>query len=255
MKKLSNKILVAVLAAVSFIYACGKADLASPSTYARARFYHAVADAPGVQVSVGGTPINLTKTLNSRVVNDSLLYRFSFPSDSTYIGFDPGEKSVVLSPIGGTSTLLEAKANLEAGKSYSIFAVDSLAKLGALVVADEFPAPANRKASFRFVHLVPNAPAVDVIRVRGGTDTTVLFSNVNYRTATTFTAVDTSVGTTGAFKTDYLVRLSSTKAVVSAASWTAAAFANGRLYTLVATGFVGGTGTRAVNKSLVTNSR
>jgi Domain of unknown function (DUF4397) len=255
MKKIFNKIALSALAIAS-IYACGKSDLASPANQARVRLYHAVADAPGVQVSVNGSLLNLTKTLaaTNRITNDSLTYRFSFPADSTYIGLDPGEKTFAIAPIGGTS-LLDAKATVEAGKSYSVFAVDSLSRLGALVVEDNFPTPENKKASFRFVHLIPNAPTVDVIRVRGAKDTIVLFSNINYRSATAFTSVDTSVGTTGAFKTDYLVRLSSTKAVVSAASWTAGAFANGRIYTLVATGFVGGTGTKVVNKSLVTNSR
>jgi Domain of unknown function (DUF4397) len=252
MKNIFNKIALSALAIVS-IYACGKADLASPANQARVRLYHAVADAPGVQVSVNGVLLNLTKTLNNRIVNDSLTYRFSFPADSTYVGIDPGEKTFAIAPIGGTS-LLDAKATVESGKSYSVFAVDSLSRLGALVVEDNFPNPENKKASFRFVHLIPNAPAVDVMRVRG-TDTIVYFGNISYRTATTFVPVDTSVGTTGAFKTDYLVRLSSTKAIISTASWTAAAFANGRIYTLVATGFVGGTGTKAVNKSLVTNSR
>ncbi len=254
MKKIFNKIAFFALATIT-IFACGKADITSPDNQARVRFYHAVADAPGVQITANGVLLNLSKTLNNRVVNDSLLYRFSFPADSTYFGFDPKETTFGIAPIGSTSSLLDAKATLEAGKSYSVFAVDSLARLGALVVADVFDAPVNKKASFRFVHLIPNAPAVDVIRVRGGTDTTVLFSNVAYRSATAFVSVDTSVGTSGPFKTDYLVRLSSTKAVVTAASWTGGVFANGRLYSLVATGFVGGTGTKIVNKSLVTNSR
>jgi Domain of unknown function (DUF4397) len=262
--KNSKNIFFSIMASfvmLSIFAACGSDDYdAALPESARIRFYHGVSDAPGVQISVNGTLLGLTKTLTlangtSRIVNDSINYRLSSPADSTYLSFSPGEKSIALAPIGGTSALLEAKATLESGKSYSVFAVDSLAKVGALVVPDVFDPPVNKKASFRFVHLIPNAPAVDVIRVRGGTDTTVLFSNVVYRTSTAFASVDTSVGTTGAFKTDYLVRLSSTKATVSAASWTAGVFANGRIYTLVATGFVGGTGTKVVNKSLVTNSR
>jgi Domain of unknown function (DUF4397) len=256
MKKNSINIFfaLAILFTATMI-SCGVDDLASPAGRARVRLYHGVADAPGVQVSTNGSLLNLTKTFNSKIVNDSLTYRLSFPADSTYLGLEAGETTFSIAPIGGTTPLLEAKAAIESGKSYSVFAVDSLSRLGALVVADEFTPPVNKKASFRFVHLIPNAPAVDVIRVRGGTDTTVLFTNVAYRTSTAFASVDTSVGTTGAFKTDYLVRLSSTKATVAAASWTAGAFANGRIYTLVATGFVGGTGVKAVNKSLVTNSR
>jgi Domain of unknown function (DUF4397) len=256
MKKNSINIFfaLAILFTATMI-SCGVDDLASPAGRARVRLYHGVADAPGVQVSANGSLINLTKSFSNKIVNDSLLYKLSFPADSTYLGLEAGETTFSIAPIGGTTSLLEAKATLESGKSYSVFAVDSLARLGALVVADDFPAPVSKKANFRFVHLIPNAPAVDVIRVRGGIDTTILFTNVAYRSATTFTSVDTSVGTTGAFKTDYLVRLSSTKATVSSASLTGGAFANGRVYTLVATGFVGGTGSKVVARTLVTNSR
>ncbi len=71
-------------------------------------------------------------------------------------------------------------------QNYSVFAIDSVSKISALVLTDDSTAPASGKAHVRFVHLSPNAPAVDVA-VTGGA---VVFGNKAFKDYTAFTPLD-----------------------------------------------------------------
>lgn len=250
-------------AAIVFATSCGQEDLASPAAEARVKIFHAVADAPatGVDILIDDQVVDLNKTVTATVggltgsvpVRDTMFYGRQFPADSTYIGLVPGEHNFKLTAYGTKSpVVLETKASVETGKSYTIFVTDTLSKVIPVVIKDELPLPVHKKSGFRFIHMSPDAPAVDVYRIRG-TDTVSLFTNITYKSATMFTQVDTSVGTTGTFKTDYVVRQAGTTKVLRA--FTAAVLANGRIYSLVLRGFVGRTGTQAINATLMTNAR
>ncbi len=255
MKNLINKFLGAIAISVLFS-ACGEADLASPAVEGRVRFFHAVADAPGVQVSVDGKILDLTKVLNSRVVNDSLVFRGSFPADSTYIGVSAGEKTFSFAPIGGTTVLLEAKANIASGKSYSIFAVDSLAKINPFVIADEFLAPKTRVAFARAIHLSPNAPAVNVVaryyRTTPGTNTRVFSDTIVLNTNTSYKAFSTW----NELKSDSCdIDIRPVGSNTSVATLARVGLLQGRHYSIVARGFVGRTGTQALGLTSILHSR
>ena len=252
---------VAVLALAS---SCGQEDIATPAAEARVKIFHVVSNGPGVDVLIDGQLLDLNKTITfpvpgsatatfTKPFRDTLTYGRQYPSDSTYLGIIPGERNLKITPFGVPGTVvLDAKINLESGKSYTIFATDSLPTISGVVVADVIPAPVSRKSAFRFVNMSPDAPACDVVRVRG-TDTVTLFTNIAYRQATPFVQVDTSVGTTGIFKTDYIVRASGTGKMVR--TWTGASFANGRAYSLVTRGYLSQTGTKAINATMMTNAR
>ena len=244
------------MALVLFV-ACGKESVANP-TSGRVRFYNAVSDAPaaGMDLVIDGAITNLRNWLtpSTPLADSTFKYRAGFPvvTDSVYFYMTEGTHNVKLtSLVGGTTTALNLDMTVAAGGTYTVFATDTLSKVSAVISTDVIGAPVSKKASFRFAHMIPDGPAVDIARVRG-TDTTLIFTNITYKTVTPFVSVDTSVGTTGPFKTDYLVRPAGTKTSVTAANWTAAVFANGRVYTLVATGLLGKS---TVNKSLLTNAR
>ena len=249
--------------AIVIATSCGKADLASPSAEARIKIFHSVTDAPatGVDIFVDDQLVDLNKTVTATVggltgsvpVRDTFFYGRQYPSDSTYMGLKGGEHSIKLTAYGTkTPAVLDTKTTVESGKSYTVFVSDTLNKVIPVVIKDELPPPVHKKSGFRFIHMSPDAPAVDVYRIRG-TDTVSLFTNITYKSATAFTQVDTSVGTTGTFKTDYVVRQAGTTKVLRA--FTAAVLANGRIYSLVLRGFVGRTGTQAINATLMTNAR
>src|SRR6185295_2866966 len=116
-----------------------------------------------------------------------------------------------------------------AGTSSTVFAVDSVASISALVLSDDLTPPASGKAHVRFVHLSPNAPAVDVA-VAGGA---VVFADRSFREFTPFTPLDA-----GTY--DLEVRLAGTTNVVLALP--GITLTAGKIYTVWAKGFVGGAG-------------
>lgn len=82
--------------------------------------------------------------------------------------------------------MINAPLDVVAGASYSVFASDSVSKIAPLVLTDDLTAPAAGKAHIRFIHLSPNAPAVDVA-LQGGA---VAFGNHAFKQFTAFTPLD-----------------------------------------------------------------
>lgn len=134
---------------------------------------HASPDAPGVGLY-----------LDDQLVNTSAL---EFPTNTGYLEVTPGLRNVKVKPFGSDTAVITADLSLEAGKNYSVFAINTVAKIEPLVVVDDLSAPAPGKAHVRFLHLSPDAPAVDV-RVKNGP---VLWSNRTFKDdGSVFTPVD-----------------------------------------------------------------
>jgi hypothetical protein len=197
-----------------------------PSTVpAKVMAIHASPDAPGVDLlvdnAVAGT--NLT-----------------FPNNTAYLTVGSGSRNIKVNVTGTNTTVINATLSLAAGAAYSVFATDSVSRISPLVLVDNLTAPASGKAHVRFVHLSPNAPAVDVA-VQGGA---VLFPDRSFKEATEFTPVNA-----GTYNLE--VRLAGTTTVVL--SLPNVALQAGKIYTVFARGFVGGAGTQALNAQIITN--
>lgn len=136
---------------------------------------HASPDAPGVDLLV-----------NDVKVNNSPL---TFPNNTGYLELPAGTQNIKVNAAGTTTTVINADLNLERDKDYTVFAINTLDNIEALVLEDDLSDPASGMSHVRFVHLSPDAPAVD-IAVQGGP---VLFSNRAFKSATPFTPV--SAGT------------------------------------------------------------
>ena len=85
----------------------------------------------------------------------------TFPNNSSYLSVDAGTRDIALKVAGTSTTVLSASLPLSGNINDSVFVIDSVSKLGALVLTDDLTSPAMGKAHVRFVHLSPNAPAVD----------------------------------------------------------------------------------------------
>ncbi len=110
----------------------------------------------------------------------------------------------------------------------------------AVVLEDNLTTPASGKAHVRFIHLSPNAPAVDITTNTGA----VVFGNYVFKQASAFTPLDA-----GTY--DLQVRLAGTSTVVldlSGISLTA-----GKIYTVFAKGLVGGQGTQSLGAQIIVN--
>lgn len=228
--KLSIVKAVLLLAIPMLFVACDKDDDNPPKS--RILVVHASPDAPGVDV---------------RVNNSIALSNFEYPAASGYVEVNSGATNIKVSPMSTTTYVIDATVDLEANKNYSVFAIDSVSKIKAAVVEDDVTPPAAGKAHVRFFHFSPNAPAVD-IAVQGGP---VLFANRSFNDQSTsasvinFTPVDA-----GTYNLE--VRLAGTPDVVL--SVPGVSLSAGKIYTVFAKGFVGGTGPQSLGAQVINNN-
>ena len=186
---------------------------------------HASPDAPGVDLlvdnAVAGT--NLT-----------------FPNNTGYLTVPSGTRNVKVNVSGTSTTVIEANLPLMTNKNYSVFAVNSVSSIEPLVLEDNLSAPASGKSHVRFIHLSPDAPAVDITLTNG----TVVFGDYVFKEASAFTPLDA-----GTY--DLQVRLAGTSTVVL--SLPGITLNNGKIYTVFAKGLVSGTGTQALGAEIIVN--
>ncbi len=220
--------LLMIPAALSFT-ACKDDDDENPTpapTYANMMVIHASPDAPGVDLLVDNVK------LNNAAIN--------FPSNTPYISVTSGNRNVKVNVAGTSTTVIDATLPLAANKNYSVFAIDSVASLDALVIEDNLTSPATGKAHVRFIHLSPDAPAVDVA-VDGGA---VVFGDYSYEEYSAFTPLDA-----GTY--DLEVRVAGTSTV--ALDLDPITLQAGKIYTVFAKGFLGGTGAQALGAQIIVN--
>jgi hypothetical protein len=221
-----------LMAAVSVFSSCDKDDDNTTPGQAKVMVVHASPNAPNVDVRI----------------NDNIaLTNVAFLGNSAYTSLNSGATNIKVSPTTTTTYVINANVTLEANKNYSVFAVDSVSKIKAAVMVDDLTAPATGKAHVRFLHLSPNAPAVD-IAVTGGA---VLFPNRTFNdqstnaTLSSFTALNA-----GTYNLE--VRVAGTATVALALP--NITLTAGKIYTVYAKGFLGGTGAQALGAQIIANN-
>lgn len=212
-----------LVAAVLTTSSCNKDE---DKTYAKVLVTHASPDAPGVDLLVDGAKQNSSA--------------LTFPSNTGYLQVESGGRNIKVNVSGTSTTVINADLTLEKDKNYSVFAVDSVSKLSALVIADDLTAPASGKAHVRFIHLSPNAPAVDVA-LDGGA---VVFGNKAFKDYTAFTPLDA-----GSY--DLEVRVAGTSTV--ALDLAPITLEAGKIYTVFAKGFLTASGAQALGAEIIVN--
>ena len=187
---------------------------------------HASPDAPSVDLLV-----------NNTVVASGL----SFPNNTGYLATPAGTPNVKVRVAGTTTTVIDANLPVVANRNYTVFAADSVAELKPVVLTDDLTPPASGKAHVRFVHLSPNAPAVDVA-LQGGA---VVFANTAFTENTAFTPLDA-----GTY--DLEVRVAGQSTVVLPLP--GISLQAGKIYTVFARGFVGGSNEEALGAQIILNN-
>jgi hypothetical protein len=227
MKKLALLALALVLPMA--LLACDDDDdnpvTPAPTPQASVNVVHASPDGPGVDLLV-----------DDKKVGTNL----EFPNSTGYLKVAAGTRNVKVNVTGTATTAIEADLPLSANTDYSVFAVNVVASIEALVLTDDLTAPASGMAHVRFLHLSPNAPAVDITL----TDGTVVFGNYAFKDASDFTPL-----MAGAY--DLEVReAGTTNVVLSLGSITLQA---GKIYTVFARGLAGGSGDEALGAGIIVN--
>jgi hypothetical protein len=193
---------------------------------AMAMAIHASPDAPGVDLLV-----------DDAVAGTNL----EFPNNTGYLAVTAGMRNIKVNVTGTSTTVIEADLDLTKDKSYSIFAVDSVANIGAVVIEDNLAAPASGNAHVRFIHLSPNAPAVDITTTTGA----IVFGDYSFKEYSDFTPL-------AAGSYDLEVRLEGTETVVL--ELPGIALEDGKIYTVFAKGFVGGSGDQELGAEIIVNN-
>jgi len=191
---------------------------------------HASPNAPGVDLLVDGTVAGTNLT---------------FPNNTGYLSVNSGERNIKVNVTGTSTTVINANVPFANDMNYSIFAIDSVSKISPVVVTDNLTTPASGKSHIRFFHFSPNAPAVDVA-VTGGP---VLFANRTFNKSVTGTEMAFTPVDAGTYNLE--VRLAGTTTVVL--SLPGIVLENGKIYTIFAKGFVGGSGAQALGAQIIVN--
>lgn len=173
------------------------------------RVTHASPDAPAVDVAVNGA---------------TALTNVPFPVSSEYLPVGSGSTRLQVKVAGTETTVIDATVPLTALKSYSVFAVNFVSGIEALLLEDDRSAPASGKARLRVIHGSPDAPAVDVA-VNGA----VAVPSLAFKAASGY--LEVPAGTYGVE-----VRVAGTSTAVLSANLTLEA---GAVYTVLAKGSVG----------------
>ncbi len=216
--------------AVSFLTSCKDEEetkITPAVSQANVLVTHASPNAPGVDLLVDGAKQNSAA--------------LEFPNNTGYLKVTSGSRNIKVNVAGTATTVIDATLPLTQDANYSVFAIDSVSKISALVIADDLTAPAAGKAHVRFVHLSPNAPAVDIAVASSGA---VVFGNKAFKEYSAFTPLDA-----GTYNLD--VRVAGTKTV--ALVLPAITLEAGKIYTVFAKGFLGGTGAQALGAQIIVN--
>ncbi len=224
--KLKLSILASVLMSSVVLFTSCKKD-EDVHEHANVMVVHASPDAPGVDLLVDDVK------KNSAALN--------FPNNTGYLELEPGTRNLKVNVAGTSTTVINADVPFTKDMSYSVFAVDSVSVISAIVLTDDLTAPAAGKAHVRFVHLSPDAPAVDVAVASSGT---VVFGNKAFKEYTAFTPLDA-----GAYNLDVRVAGTTTVALVLPTITLEA----GKIYTVFAKGFLGGSGAQALGAEIIVN--
>jgi Domain of unknown function (DUF4397) len=243
MKMVQKSIILGVaITMMAALWSCGEdAYLPSPET-ARIRFFHAMADTAKFAVTLDGKLLGFQATPKV----DTFRYGSGYPSDtSKYISIAPGSRSVKITGVFNTATALnEVSVAAEKGKSYFVFATDSLSKVGSIVLEDVYSAPKASTANVRFVNLVPNRPQID-ISLSGGT---VNINAIDYKKSSAITAITVD---SNAARLNLKILKGGTQTSMLAP--TLQRMSAGRSYTFVVYGYADSVGTKAIKSKLFEN--
>lgn len=112
---------------------------------------------------------------------------FAYTNKIDYLNLYSGTRRLTIAKKGASESLLSADFTLEPQKGYSLFVYDKLEAVKFLMIKDDLTAPATGKAKVRFVHLSPDAPALN-LSIAG--KTTPLFTAKSFKDYTDFVEID-----------------------------------------------------------------
>lgn len=186
-------------------------DVNTPTSF---QAVHASPDAPDVDVLVDG---------------DVIVPGLAFPDATGFVEVPGGTYTVAVTVAGnpGAVAIGPVDLDLETGERYSVFAVDELANIEALVLSDD-PRRVATNAKVRIVHASPTAQDVDIYVTAVGADITAempTLENIPFKANTGYLALPAG---------DYDVTVTPTGTKTAAIGPATISIADSGIYTAVA---------------------
>jgi hypothetical protein len=210
---LKSRIFFLSLALAVLLASCLDDDdhLNQPVPVAFVSLFHAVPDAPDFDIVVDG------RVINSRP--------FEYSSYTGYLNFYTGNRGIKFNVANADNAVVDTIFSFEDQKAYSVFAVNTLSDVEALLVVDSADAPSSGKAMIRFVNLSPDAPAFELT----ADGSAPLFTPKAFKEATQFQEIDAG---------KYSLAVSSPDEDSPAVTANNVELDAGKYYTVVTRGFV-----------------
>lgn len=150
---------------------------------------------------------------------------FAYGDASTYVQSFTGLINIRLNERGTANVLVDKGVEFNQNGNYSIFVIDTLPDVKTMVLEDDLSEPQLGKAKVRFIHLSPDAPAVDVLNLL---DSSVVVSNMSFKSYTAFLPLNAGVYDLG-------IRVVGDSSIIPLPSLTLSA---GKVYTAMAKGLL-----------------
>jgi hypothetical protein len=186
---------------------------------------HTSPDAPEVDILV-----------NDAVAKEGLEYT----QNTDYVSVTAGTQNFKVYVPALEENIFDANLPITANVNYSVFAIDEVAEIDFLLLVDDLTSPAAGNAHVRFIHLSPDAPAVDIT----DTDGNIVFGDYSFPQDSEFEPLPA-----GTY--DLQVRLQGTDKVVLPLP--GITLQDGKIYTVYAKGFVEGEGAQALGAEIIVN--
>lgn len=220
------KVSVLFLSLITILqFSCSKSD--SPKTYIR--IINGSPDAGALNLAFDGT---------------LAIGNVSTNTASGYITTNAGNMSFAVYKTSGSSPFVNNSLNALADTYYSVIIADSFSRVKTSVVIDSRTPPPAGKAYVKFLHLVPNGPAYDFI-----TGATTLSAGRTFNDQVS----SASSGYVAVSAADLTIDVKITGTNTQVTSIPSVVFADGKFYTILITGVVGGTGANAIGMKVFTD--
>lgn len=206
-----------------------------------------------------GVNSNAQLKINGSRVSTTLTFPYPFPggglntggaSNPDYLAVDPKQIDLVVSrPKVGTnedSVVLFTRSfnsGIFFGSNYTIHLADTGANATAVVANDNINLPDSGTSRFKFVHLVPNQPALDLYY-----GTVKVASNIAYKAV----SPEFTIALTGA-SASWTIRPANALPTTTALATYAMTVPNQRVFTVFASGYTAATAPRTARISLLYN--
>ena len=173
--------------------------------------------------------------------NRTTALEFKFGTKIDYLNAYAGSRNFTVTKFGLTQPLYSERFTLENQQGYSLFVIDKLENIKFLLLKDNLTKPAAGKAKVRFVHLSPDAAALDLKIVGSAAN---LFTNKIFKEYTEFEEI------AAADDVDFQIKTATGTVLATLAD---VKIEEGKIYTIYAKGLLANTDNTKFDAAIFTH--